>query len=110
MHVTDLKVLTYQPPTFAGGRFFDCSRARVEAMPSHPLSAHCACQSCWNALNQDLLKLRDALMQLSLALKDLQFECDVESREVCATQVQHLLANVSRGNSGRSASQPRSNH
>ena len=49
-------------------------------------------------------------MQLSLALKDLQFECDVESRQVCEKQVLQLLANASRGKAGRSASQPRSGH
>jgi hypothetical protein len=36
----------------------------------------CRCRDCLLVTSAGLFELRDALMQLSLALKDLQFEAD----------------------------------
>ena len=43
-------------------------------------------------LTQELSKLRDALMTLSLNLKDWQFELDVEARKAAQRQVEQTLA------------------
>jgi hypothetical protein len=47
------------------------------------------------AASAGLFELRDALMELSLALKDLQFEADDAMRRAAEKNVQQLLINVS---------------
>lgn len=44
-----------------------------------------------------LFELRDALMELSQALQDLQFETDLEKRKMLEESVQHLLKNIASG-------------
>ena len=44
-----------------------------------------------------LFTLRDALAELSLALKDWQFEADAKRRQVAATSVQQLLKKIADG-------------
>jgi len=46
-----------------------------------------------------LLELRDSLVKLSLALTDMQFDCDLDRRERCERAVQHLLRDISAGHS-----------
>lgn len=41
-----------------------------------------------------LFELRDALMELSQALQDLQFETDLEKRKILEGSVQQLLKNI----------------
>lgn len=41
-----------------------------------------------------LFDLRDALLELSLALKDLRFETDLEQREVAEGATRQLLAQI----------------
>lgn len=48
-------------------------------------------------MNAALLEFRDSLVQLSLALKDLQFDCDLDRRESCERAVQQLLRDISLG-------------
>lgn len=49
--------------------------------------------SLWE-VSAALFTLRDALAELSLALKDWQFEADDQRRQVAATSVQQLLKNI----------------
>jgi hypothetical protein len=55
----------------------------------------CRCRDCLLVTSAGLFELRDALMQLSLALKDLQFEADHALRRAAEKNVQQLLVNVS---------------
>jgi hypothetical protein len=70
-------------------------------MTLHPFSPQCGCSSCWNTLNAALLEFRDSLVQLSLALTDLQFDCDQDRKERCEQAVQQLLRDISEGHSSR---------
>ena len=42
-----------------------------------------------------LYELRDALVELSLSMRDLQFETDLERRQATQATVQQLLQNIS---------------
>lgn len=50
-------------------------------------------------LGAALFELRDALVELSLSMRDLQFEADFEQRQATETTVQQLLQRIS-SNSG----------
>jgi hypothetical protein len=62
--------------------------SRPSEGPRHgPLNSGAQCQK----LVQELLAMRDALMRLSLSLRDLQFETDQQSRQQAQTETQALL-------------------
>lgn len=52
----------------------------------------CRCRKCMEETSEALFALRDALQSLSLSLKDLQFESDLE-RRAQAVQVANTLLN-----------------
>ena len=58
-------------------------------------------------LSQELVGLRDALVTLSLSLKDWQFELDVGAREAAQRQVEQALA-ACRSGSAHSGKQGKS--
>lgn len=60
-------------------------------MSPHPFSADCGCPACWNTLKVALSEFRDSLMLLSLALHDLQFDRDLDSRKSCEEAVRNLF-------------------
>ena len=63
-------------------------------MPHSTTALQCRCRDCLLAASTGLFELRDALMELSLALKDLQFEADEAMRRAAEKNVQQLLINV----------------
>jgi hypothetical protein len=63
-------------------------------MPHSPDSPKCTCQSCRECLlatSAALYGLRDALVELSLALKDWQFEMDSAQRARAETVARDVL-------------------
>lgn len=54
----------------------------------------CHCRQCLLATSTALLELRDALVTLSLALKDLQFETDLELRAEAEKKAELLLKKI----------------
>ena len=50
--------------------------------------------SAMGEISAVLFELRDALIELSLALKDLQFETDLEKRKSIEQTVQQLLQKI----------------
>lgn len=75
-------------------------------MRLHPFSSECGCQACWHTVYVALVEFRDALMELSLALHDLQFECDVDRRKLCEQVVKDLMRDVSSDHFFRSSRDP----
>jgi hypothetical protein len=64
-------------------------------MPHSTTALQCRCRDCLLAASAGLFELRDAFVELSLALKDLQFEADDAMRRAAEKNVQQLLINVS---------------
>lgn len=54
----------------------------------------CNCRQCLLATSAALLELRDALINLSLSLKDLQFETDLELRAEAEKKAELLLQKI----------------
>lgn len=66
-------------------------------MPPSTNSPQCTCQSCRECLlatSAALYELRDALVELSLALKDWQFEMDSPQRAHAETVARDVLRRV----------------
>lgn len=55
----------------------------------------CHCRQCLLATSAALFELRDALVTLSLSLKDLQFEMDLELRAEAEKKAELLLKKIS---------------
>jgi hypothetical protein len=60
----------------------------------HVASPQCRCKQCLLATSAALCELRDALVELSIALKDWQFEADHELRAAAEKAARHLLAKI----------------
>lgn len=60
----------------------------------------CRCRECLRATSAALFDLRDALVELSLALKDLQFNCDLAQRKVTEGNVKRLLEQIGAASAG----------
>lgn len=54
----------------------------------------CNCRQCLLATSAALFELRDALVKLSLSLKDLQFETDLALRAETENKVRYLLEKI----------------
>ena len=54
----------------------------------------CRCRKCMKETSEALFAMRDALQSLSLSLKDLQFEYDLERRAQAAQVANTLLSDV----------------
>ncbi len=54
----------------------------------------CHCKQCLLATSAALFELRDALVKLSLSLKDLQFETDLALRAETENHVRLLLEKI----------------
>ncbi len=51
-------------------------------------------EDAFEEISAALFELRDALVELSLSMRDLQFEADVEKRHATELSVQQLLQRV----------------
>ena len=51
-------------------------------------------ENAFQEMGAALFELRDALVELSLSMRDLQFEADVEQRQATEATVQQLLRRV----------------
>lgn len=72
----------------------------------HSASPGCNCRLCLLATSAALFELRDALLELSMALKDWQFETDLELRASVAENTRHLLAGIASTQAPRVAKEP----
>lgn len=54
----------------------------------------CRCRKCMEETSSALFALRDALQSLSLSLKDLQFEYDLERRAQAVQVADTLLTDI----------------
>lgn len=75
-------------------------------MTAHPFSTSCDCAACQRRLVAAFTELRDALTELSLALHDMQFECDLSRRKRCEKEVEKLILSVSTNRSFRTSQGP----
>lgn len=72
----------------------------------HSAFPGCNCRQCLLATSAALFELRDALVDLSMALKDWQFETDLEMRASVEETTRHLLENIASMQAPRVAKEP----
>lgn len=63
----------------------------------HITSVRCTCSHCLRSTSAALFELRDALLELSLALQDWQFETDHVQRQEAEVKVRQLLKKAASG-------------
>ncbi len=63
-------------------------------MLHHNMSPRCVCGHCLLCTSTSLLELRDALLGLSLALQDWQFETEHALRQETEEKVRQLLSAI----------------